>query len=243
MTVLTNSFEGGTNGAALTPLVSGNTGGASGNFFDAITATAASGAVDVFDNTHVAHGTMACKIATGINSVQSLNRWSTSIGAVPQVWFRTYLYFTAIPSALFRFIGFANSSGSNTCATVAISPTGKVEFFNATGSAVITTANAIPLNAWFRVEGLLIGSATVGQMQLKTFTTAMDGQVPDEMLTSTAVQNTFGPPGLYSFGQVSNQANVAPFWMDDIGLSTTGYLGPYGTPTNTTGSGFISFMA
>ncbi len=241
MTVLTNSFEGGTNGVQLTGGSGGNSGGASGNFFDTVTNTGTN-AVDVFDNTHAAHGTLSCKVSTGTSAVQSLNRWSTSMGAVNQVWFRTYLYFTAIPAALFRFVGFANSSGSNTCATVAISPTGKVEYFNATGSAVIITANTIPLNAWFRVEGLLIGSATAGQMQLKTFTTSMDGQTPDEILTSTAVQNTFGAPGLYSFGQVSNQANVAAFWMDDIGISNTGWLGPYGTPTTPNGGGLMSFF-
>lgn len=237
MTVLTNSFEGGTNGTTLT---TANSGGASGNAFDAVTNTGTN-AVDIFDNTVAAHGTLSCKVATGTSSVQSLNRWSTSMGTVTQVWFRMYLYFTAFPTAVTRVMGYATSGGT-TCGIVGVAATtGKVNFFNASGSAIITTANAVPLNAWCRVEGFLIGSATVGQMQLKLFTTP-DSQTPTEMLTSTAAQNTTGAPGLYSFGIISNAANLGPFWMDDIGISSTGYLGPAGTPTGPNGGGFMSYF-
>lgn len=239
MAVVTNSFEGGTNGTLLT---TANTGGTSGNAFDVVNNTG-SGAVDNFDNTHTAHGTMAIKVATGVTGVQACTRWTTSVGTVSQAWFRAYLYFTAIPTAITRFMGYANSSGSNTCGIVAVNTSGKIQFFNASGSSIITTTNVIPLNAWFRVEGMLIGSATVGQLQLKTFTTSMDGVVPDELLTSTATQNTFGSPGMFSFGQVASTASVGPFWMDDVGISTLGYLGPYGSPTSPNAGAFMTFIA
>jgi len=237
MTVLLNSFEGGTSGTSVS---TANSGGASGNAFDVV--TIGSGDTNAYDNTQAAHGTLSCKIATGATAAAAYDRWSTSIGTVSQVWFRMYLYFTAIPTAITRVMGYATTAGT-TCGIVAVNTSGKVSFFNAGGSAIITTANTIPLNSWFRVEGFLIGSATAGQMQLKTFISGMDSQTASELLTSTAVQNTTGAPGLYSFGQISNTASVGPFWMDDIGLSTTGYLGPYGTPTTNTGGAFMSFFA
>jgi hypothetical protein len=236
MTVLVNNFEGGTSGTTLTL---GNSGGASGNAFDVI--TIGSGATNAFDNTQAAHGTLAVKIATGASAVSSYNRWSTSIGTVTQAWVRMYLYFTAVPTAITRVMGYATSGGT-TCGIIAIGTTGKIQFFNSSGSAIITTANTIPTNAWFRVEAFLLGSATVGQMQLKTFTTSMDSTTPNELLTSTATQNTAGAPGLFSFGQISNTASVGPFWMDEIGISTTGYLGPFGTPTSVNMAAFADFF-
>lgn len=236
MTVLVNNFEGGTTGTTIT---TANSGGSSGNAFDVVT-NSGTGAVDIYDTTLAAHGSVSCKVSTGTSAVQSLNRWSTSIGTVPQAWFRMYVYFTAFPAAVTRIMGYATTVGT-TCGTIGIGTNGKVQFFNAGGSAVITTANTVPLNAWCRIEGLLIGSATAGQMQLKFFT-SMDAQVPAELLTSTATQNTTGSPGLFSFGVISNVANVAPFWMDAIGISTTGYLGPAGTPTTTKQSGFMDFF-
>lgn len=235
--VVTNSFEGGTSGTTVT---TGNSGGASGNAFDLV--TIGSGATNAYDNTQAAHGGLSCKIATGASAVSSYNRWSTSLSVTNQYWIRMYLFFTAIPTTLTRIMGFATSGGSP-CATIAIlASTGKVEILNASGSAIITTANAIPTNAWFRIEAMLIGSATVGQMQLKTFTTSADALTPNELLTSTALQNTGGTPGLFSFGQVTNVASIGPFWMDDLGVSTYGYLGPVGAPTTPNGGGFMTFF-
>ena len=59
---LTNTFEGGTSGTTITQSVNGNSGGASGNFFD--TVSIGGGATDAADNTHAAHGTLSAKIAT-----------------------------------------------------------------------------------------------------------------------------------------------------------------------------------
>lgn len=220
MTTLTNSFEGGTGGTTIT---AGNSGAGSGNAFDAVTGPPASGTL-AFDSTEAAHGSLSCKLATGATSGQDLVRWSTSMGTQSQVWFRTYLYVTANPAVAFRPVGFATGGGSN-CGQIFVNTTGKISFSNAAGTSVITSATTIPLNAWFRLEGFIIGSATVGQLEFKLFDTP-DSATPTETQTSAASQNTNGPMGLYSYGITSALANVTAFWMDDLGLSNIGYIGP-----------------
>ena len=217
--ILVNTFEGGTNSATVTAAGSG---GASGNAFD--TVTIGSGATDAFDSTHAAHGTLSCKIATG-SSATVFNTWSSSLTSVsiPQVWFRLYLYFTANPGAQHRVL--AATAGASNAASVQVTTGGKLVVANASGSAVFTTSTSIPLNAWFRVEGFITGSATAGQVSLNLYTAA-DGLIPAETFTSAATQNTSGKITDVRYGVSAAVASVGPYWMDDIGISATGPLGP-----------------
>lgn len=218
MTLLTNSFEGGTNGTTLT---TGNTGGASGNAFDAV--NIGTGAANTFDNAQAAHGTLSNKVSTTATVSSCYDEWNTSMGTLSQVWFRGYYYFTANPAATVRL--WSCLVTSTTCAAVRVTTTGTLQFTNTGGTVILTSTATVPLNQWFRVEGFVIGSATVGQMEMKLFKTA-DSSTPDETDTSTAVQNTSGSPNTYRFGVTSALANAGPYWMDDLGLSDSGYIGP-----------------
>jgi hypothetical protein len=220
MTLLTNSFEGGTNGTTIT---TGNSGGASGNAFDVV--NNGSGATTAFDSTRAAHGSLSCQIATSATSANSYVQWNTSMGSQAQVWFRLYLYFTANPAANTRIAQFGSGSAG---AFLRLTSSGTIAVVNLNGGAVITTTSAsIPLGTWFRVEGFVLMSATVGQTELKLFTTAPDAPVPSETDTSAASLN-LGAATIsgFLFGVATAQANVAAYWQDDLGLSNTGYIGP-----------------
>ena len=220
--ILVNTFEGGTSGTTLTQGIGGNTGGTSGNYFD--TVTIGGGAADAFDNTHAAHGSLSCKIAT-VASAAVYNTWSASLTntGVSQVWVRMYLYFTANPANAHRV--FAATAGSGVAAALQVMTTGALRWTDASGSAIVTTTTTIPLNAWFRVEGFVTGSATTGQVSLSLYTTP-DSLVPAETFTSAATQNTAGLVTDVRYGVSAAVASVGPFWMDDIGISATGPLGP-----------------
>src|SRR5258707_3093639 len=102
MTLLVNSFEGGTSGSAVS---TANSGGASGNAFDSV--TIGTGATVAYDNAHAAHGSLALQIATAGTSAAANAQWSTSMGSQGTIWFRLYAYFTANPGVttrLFRAI-------------------------------------------------------------------------------------------------------------------------------------------
>lgn len=217
MALVKNSVEGVASGTTIT---AANSGGASGDAFNVV--TTGSGATTASDNTHAMHGTVSAKIAVGATSTTANLNWTTSVGTQSQIWFRTYLFATANPAAIIRM--FAAITTSTLCGAVLITTTGALRWVNTAGTTILTTTNTIPLNAWCRVEGFLIGSATVGQVELKLFKVP-DSIVATEILTSTANQNTNASPNDYRFGISAATTNAGPYWLDDMALSTTGYLG------------------
>lgn len=222
--LLTNSFEGITpSGTAIT---TGNSGGASGSAFDAV--QLGTGAAVTSDSAHAHRGALSCHVTTGGTAAQDNVLWSTSAGTLTQSWFRLYLYFTANPAATTQVYSAFNVGGGTECAALSVNTSGTLRFDNSTGSPIITTTTAIATGQWVRIEGFITGSATVGQLELKLFNTP-DSLTPDETHTSTAAQNTAGPLAFYNFGTVGAAANVS-YWLDDLGLSSTGYPGPAVTP-------------
>lgn len=237
--LLANTFEGGTNTTTLTQGTAGNTGGTSGNFFD--TVTIGGGATDAFDNTHAAHGTLAAKIATG-SSAAVYNTWSVSLTntGVQQAWFRLYLYFTANPTNTHRV--FSATAGGSVAAALSVTTSGTLRWTDTAGSTVFTTATAIPLNAWFRVEGFVTGNGDgAGQVALSLYAVP-DSAAPAETYTSPATQSTAGLITDVRYGVSAAVASVGPYWMDDIGVSITGPLGPSLTP-GTPAAGSASSIA
>lgn len=233
MTTLTNSFEGGTSGTTVT---TGNSGGASGNAFNAV--TVGTGATVAFDNAHAAHGLLSLKVATGASTAQAFTSWTTSLGTQVQVWFRLYLFVTASPAVNTRL--WAAFQGATTCGAIRLNTNRTVTFTNAAGAAItgMVSASVLPTNTWVRLEGFLTGSNTTGQVELKYFATA-DSPTATETLTSAATQALTGNPNTYDFGfSASAAANIGPYWLDDIGMSSTGYIGPVVTPS--TGGALMS---
>ena len=219
---LTNSFEGGTN---TTSISHGNSGGTSGNAFDVV--TIGSGGTGAFSTVRAAHGSVSGLFQT-TTANGTFASWTTSMGVQSQVWFRTYLFFTANPAAATRFFTVANAAATG-CARWSVSTGGKILAADSAGTTITTSTHPIPLNQWFRVEGFAILSATAGQTEFKIFLSP-DSQSPDEISTSTATQNTLGGASSYNFGPASGVGSQGPFNMDDIGLSNVGYLGPSSFP-------------
>lgn len=228
MTVLVNSFEGGTSG---TTISSANSGGSSGNAFD--TVTIGTSATLTFDNTHAAHGSLAAELVTPATVTNAFLQWGPSLtgSTIPQVWFRIYCYLPSLPSATLRLIGARN--GSTLCGSIGINSTGHVITADTSSATQTTSTNVVPTSTWFRLEGYFIGSATAGQIQVEIFTTSMDEITPDETNTTGASINTGAAIAQLRFGNPSNVASYT-MWLDDIGASTTGYMGPAALATSLT---------
>ncbi len=214
--VLSNTFEGGTNTTALT---TGNSGGISGNAFDSV--SIGSGGTLAFSNTHAVHGqlSMLCQTTTANSTFFS---WSTSLGTQNMVWFRVYLYFPGLPSGISRF--YTTSAGGAGASRWMVLTNGKIQVQDINGTVITTSTSIIPTGTWFRVEGFTLASITQGQTETKLFTSA-DGTTPLEVNTSPATQNLASSITTVTFGPVAGTANQGPYYMDDIGISLTGYLG------------------
>ncbi len=221
MTVLRNGFEGGTTGGTIT---AANSGGASGNAFDA--ATLGSGGTLAYDSTHAAHGTLSCKLAS-TTAVATSMQWIASFGAQSTFWWRGYFYFTANPgSTTIRL--FNCTTGAGSVMSCSLNSSGKMTVTYSTGGTnYVTFTDAVPLNAWFRVEGLCVVSTSAGQVGASLYDT-MDSTTATETHTSAASLNTGSLSGTttYNFGDSNGVGSVGPYWIDDVGLSSSGPLGP-----------------
>ena len=212
----TSTAEGGTTGTTIT---AANTGGTSGLAFSAV--NIGSGATLAFDNTRAAHGTLSYKVAT-VAAANAYATWTAPAAMPPQAWFRMYLYVTANPVSAFRLLTYL--SGAVRCAYLQLGTTGQLQFIDHSAAVMCQTTAAVPLSAWFRVEGYLTGDPAAGQAELQLFTVP-DGVLPAEVDTSTGVQNTVGTANGFALGPFT-AASIGPYWIDDLGVSTGGYLGP-----------------
>lgn len=234
--LFTNSFEQGTSGTNITTANSGNPSAP----FD-ITA-AGSGATLAYDNAHAAHGSLAAKSQTTTGVTNAWAGWSTSFPSwTATVYFRAYFYWTANPASNVDLIAFQDSSGS-LCGKFRLTAGGKITLLDATQSNHGTSTNTVPLNAWFRMDGFLTGSATAGQLQVSIYTgSGGDSTTALETVTSPATLGTNTVPGQVHYGHAATgQANIGPFWWDDVALSDSGTLigwADYLSAAGDTGSG------
>lgn len=234
MTTLLNSFEGGTSG---TTISTGNSGGASGNAFNSV--TVGSGCTVAYSNTVAAHGALSAEFATPVSAANALVLWTTSLTgtSLPQVWVRGYVYLLALPTggSTLRIIN--TRSGSAICGVLGITPAGKVVTLNSSGSPQTTSTTTVPVNQWFRLEGYVIGDPSVGQLQVQIFLSP-DSATPTETNTTPATVDTNTTINRVDYGNPTSIASYT-FYMDNLGASSTGYIGPVVTTSAPRGTSIV----
>ena len=233
---LQNSAEGAAGGTTVTTSNSGNS--FAGPAFDVV--NIGSLATLTFDTTYAAHGVAAYNFTVGSPAANSFLSWTNALTgpvARTQVWFRAYIYQTAYSTNVVRMI--SGRTGTTFQGGPGLNSAGKIVLLDASGSTIKTSTTVVPLNQWWRLEGYIIGDPSVGQVEVKIFTTNPDDTTPDETLTTTAAQNTGAPLNRIDFGNPSSQATYT-FWMDEIGASTQGYMGPAGYEGALSGTGILS---
>jgi hypothetical protein len=223
---LVNNAAGGTNATTVT---TGNSGGASGNAFDNV--LIGTGAALTASNTVPGPESLALayEVSTGSTTSDCYAAWTASISALgqqPQLWFRVYLYFTAFPSGSFRLVEFI--SASTEAASLQIDTSGLIHGLNSASSSLYTFTNPFPLNRWFRVEGNVQGDPTYGVVTIWLFDSP-ESITPSETHTVVGT-NVAGPLSTARFGVgFLGVPNIGPFWMSNLGVSSSGPLGPVGT--------------
>ena len=225
MTTITSGFEQGPDGTAVT---TANSGGGGDTAFDLV--FAGTGASVTYDSTYSAHGTLAAACATTTSSGQAKAEWQpTALGSpsISKLWFRCYFYFASLPASN---CGIAEvlTSGGTECARLIVTSGGVLEFLDSAHATQLTSANTVPAGAWFRVEGYCVGDASAGQLEFRLFLTP-DSVTPDETQTSGSALNTTGTIGEASFGLAGFAPAGTSVWIDDVGASDTGYIGPVST--------------
>lgn len=215
---LTNSFAGGTNGTGIT---AGNSGGASGDAFDY---TSYSSATGEYSNAPVHLSALSGAFAASASGQNANVTWGPSLTAstLPQAWIRMYSYLSSVSGFLLA-AAWVNA-GSNNCGSIAYDGT-TLQLRDSGNTVQAASALTLPAGQWFRVEGYLIGSASAGQIQVKTFLSP-DSATPDETLTTGAAINTSGAIKTVQYGVVYNFGSAVTHYAEWLGASDTAYLGP-----------------
>lgn len=216
-----NNAEGGSNGVTPTQGVGGNTGGASGDYFDGVTISG--GSALTFDNTH-ARDLLSYKIAPASGQTNFLE-WNTQMGTVTTVYGRFYIWLDTSPVSSPLLI--LRSAGAQ-AARLVISPSGANATMNwkdaASTDIAGTTTAALTVSQWYRFEFKVIFSTTVGQVFLNYY--LGDSTTAIETLTSAANAVLLANADTMRIGRAAGVANTYIVWLDNILVNDTGFPGP-----------------
>jgi fibronectin type 3 domain-containing protein len=212
-----NSFEGGSAGAAIT---AANSGGGSGDKFDAVTC---SGGNPTYSS-NAAHGSLGASLAVGTTTC--FLQWGPgSIASTTTSYGRAYVYLPSNPGASTILAKIGDSSFARD-AQINLSTTGKLSMIDATNTRQASFTQSIPLNTWVRVEWSLTNSTTTGSFTVSLF----NGDATSPLETHTVSNiNTGASFGSLQIGSViATSTAVGTIGLDDIAYGVSGPLGPVG---------------
>lgn len=215
---LANTFNGGTDGVAVSV---GNSGGTSGNAFDAI-----GGTLCTYSNVQSHSGGMAMRIVDA--AAEQTCQWASLGSLTVPVFFRAYLWLSTTPVTSRCYFMRGKTSTLTATFWLRIMTTSPVMSAADATNSGFSAEGSTPVNigSWFRVEARVVPSATVGELQWKLFND------PD---STTATETSSNFTGL-NLGANINEAffgqdlifPASPFtiYYDDVAVSTTDWIGP-----------------
>lgn len=221
MTRLRNNLNGGTNNVGIT---TGNSGGASGDAFTAVEATA------LFSNEQSHSASLSMKPPS--TTTTGLARWQASGDRT--LAFRIYAYFTAAHAADYQFGQVLVINTSTAAATIMMQGTNLLRLRNNTTSLnPWTAASSFPLNQWVRIELLVNQGTTTSDGQLRIAYYLGDSTTAIEDSGWITGQNLRGDAGTINgvrFSKISANTYGGNAYYDDPGVNTgtdyAGFIGP-----------------
>lgn len=235
MTLVSNSAEGGTAGAACTGGTSGNTGGSSGQYFD--TVSVAGGASISFSSSHAHGGSLSYAINTNAQDAEYLEWIFAAANAAFAA--RGWVYFPSLPTAGNAFINVRTASAGTSLLSIVIT-NATVTVQDTNGTTQFTSTAAPPTGQVLRWEIKAVnGGTTTGTMTMDWY--VGDSTTPITGLSASLTAQNFGT---VAFGRIRMGRPGAPsgtwasFYMDDLALNpgATSYIGistPLATPVLT----------
>ncbi len=205
-----NTAEGGTDTDLAT---AGNSGGSSGNAFNAVT----SGTI-TYSSEQVHSGRLAYKLTPTTGSNTILSYYFVAEDNVTQLSTTAYVYLTGYPSSVTKIIEIGNASvGGNIC----VDTTGKFFVQDRSGTKNVGSS-ALPLNTWLRLE-----------LSLKSGTSTNDGTIIANVYNGDTISSpiysysstTLNTGTVYytyvSVGKASGSGSWATMYVDDFIVNDT----------------------
>jgi hypothetical protein len=226
MTQLSNTFQGGTDGVAIT---TGNSGGASGNAFNNVIAQ---GSV-VYDDDIIINDSITA-LLTSATGQTNFFEWTSSWAGASEVWVRLEGRFSdATPTNNITILNFRESNETTVGCDVRLTPSGTIQL-RAPLTARYTSTTVLTDNQPFRLEVHVVSSATVGHIEARLFVGAnVNGTTPDDPFGSPSDNwdTGDGTVGGIAVGITSDPgASGEAMTIDSIAISDVGWLGPSSSP-------------
>lgn len=230
MAEFSNSAEGGTNGSTVTVA---NSGGASGNAFDAA-ARSGTGTL-TYSNASSAHGGLSIHVNTPVAADTSFVVWSTGNDA--DVAARFYLYLNALPSSAVNILTVRSASAQT--AVIALNSTNRLQLQNAASGVVNTMTNSLSINTWYRVELQATVGATTSTGSLAYQYFALDDTTPLGSFSTTTTNTGTAPVTTVRFGDSSGSSGFINMLIDDtkVNFGSSVALGPVANSAPTANAG------
>ena len=217
------TFENGTNGVLL---AAGDTPAAGDTAFASVTTNTGSGGVYAYANDFPAHGSLGVKIQTVATAVSNYGQWDIT-GSGLSLYGRLGIYLPTGTTFGARF-DFWQPRDSATRFRCSLSTSRQLQMLN--GSTVVATStNTLSLDTQYRVEMKCIIDASAGILEAKFF--VGDSETAVETITANGLNTGTTECTNIRIGNPFATANLGPLYMDDFGISYTGYMGPATTAT------------
>ena len=220
---LANTFEGGTDGVAIS---TGNSGGASGDAFNNIQGTLAK-----FAASAAMHGSLGMEIVD--SAVTTQVRWQSFPALTVDVYVRFYLWISGTPTG--GRCGCSNivTSGGVNSGGIAVrrttdSPAGVMVGMLASGNEAAGSVGsvAVPAAPWIRVEYRLKSSTTVGEIEWKWWSSPESTGAPSDTVNATGLVLGADSDRVAYGLQATNPNTPFTIRIDDVKVATAGWIGP-----------------
>lgn len=203
MAVLKNSLDGGTNATAIS---TGNSGGVSGDAFGLANGSA------VYSNTHAHSGTLAARFP--LNTLCTLG-WDI---ATTDLYTRHYLWAQVNAAQTLILLWASSGASGSSRGRLEMAADGTLLVGNASGSTTSLGATPVTLNQWVRIECRF--STTTG-CEARLYNSADSDVIAASATHASSMGSSVGSLQFRNGGAESQDA-----WLDDIAISTDGWLGP-----------------
>jgi hypothetical protein len=202
MTVLRNSFNGGTNTTVIT---TGNSGGTSGDALQLVSGS------PTFSTTQSHSPSLSCQFpATAITTIGYQMSATT-------LWVRVYAYLGSHHAMGLLRLWSNTGAGGSFLGGISTKANGNLDL-NSNGTIVDVSAAAVALNQWIRIEAMF---STTGGASVELYNSA-DSGTP----SATASMATNMPSACLTQELIRLSAVTTPTFFDDIAVSDQGPLGP-----------------
>jgi hypothetical protein len=208
---LANVFEGGSDTTVIT---AANSGGASGDAFSAVLGN------PTFSVDHPHSGSLGMKVDAASEWVN----WTGLGSLTTDVWIRFYYWVAAKPvGSDLRFARFHTNTGATSGYLSHRDDNGFLMVLNAAGTGTAVGSVVVATSQLVRIECRIRSATSNGQMEWRLYNSADSATIDDTNSSSTMVLGANTDEA--KFGN-STTTPTTTFYMDDVAVSTAGWIGP-----------------